>query len=250
MVATGGMAGTGAGRAPVTAGTVPHRNPFRTPLTPGRPNQLRQNPGPPQVVVTAIEHPLKGWVDTDTDMSPMPESEVRMQAISPDKHDLARALPRTGLILGLALWAGFTGQVLAQEAGQSPGSYQVVGAMAAYLGVMPAEIVGGHQRGHPESQMHGGPPDSPHAEHVVVALFEEPSGIRIENATVTATIAGMGDIAITPIALDPMPIAGVVTYGGYMTFPGRDTYTIEVMVTLPDSPTVTQISFVYDHSGL
>ena len=179
----------------------------------------------------------------------MQETEATMQETALLKQVPARTGLRAGLIVWLAFWAGLAGQVRAQEAGQSLGNYQVVGAIAAYLGVMPAEIVGGHQRSHPESQMHGGPPDSPHAEHIVVALFEEPSGSRIEDATVTATIAGMGDIAITPITLDPMPIAGVITYGGYMTFPGRDTYTIDLQITTPGRAAVTQMRFVHDHSG-
>jgi hypothetical protein len=61
--------------------------------------------------------------------------------------------------------------------------------------------------------MHGGAP-SRHSEHIVVALFEDPSGIRIEDATVTATITGLGGLDPATIALEPMPIAGVVTYAG------------------------------------
>ena len=117
------------------------------------------------------------------------------------------------------------------------------------LGVMPAEIIGGHPQTHPETQMHGGPPGNAHSEHIVIALFDEPSGTRIEDAQVEATISGIGHVAVTPMTLDPMLIAGVVTYGGYSTFSGRDTYTIDLRISRPGSQTITQISFVYDHSG-
>ena len=59
----------------------------------------------------------------------------------------------------------------------------------------------------------------------------------------------MGHVAVTPMTLDPMLIAGVVTYGGNITFSGRDTYTIALRISRPGIPPITQISFVYDHSG-
>lgn len=165
----------------------------------------------------------------------------------------ARATWLAGLVLiaglalmtGLALMAGLAPQAQAQDLG----NYQVTGSVAAYLGVMPAEIVGGHPAKHPETRMHGGPPNGAHAEHVVIALFEEPSGTRIEDATVVATFAGLGETAVTPVTLDPMPIAGVITYGGYVRFPGRDTYIIELAITRPGSPSVTQMRFTYAHGG-
>ena len=145
----------------------------------------------------------------------------------------------------MALVCGFAGPLQAQDAS----NYQVVGSVAAYLGVMPAEIVGGHPQTHPETRMHGGPPLDAHSEHIVIALFDDPFGTRIEDAKVEATISGMGHVAVTPMTLDPMLIAGVVTYGGYITFSGRDTYTIDLRISRPGIPTITQISFVYDHSG-
>lgn len=146
-----------------------------------------------------------------------------------------------GLILGLAL----AGPLQAQDAG----SYQIAGSVAAYLGVMPAEIVGGHPADHPETRMHGGPPENAHSEHIVIALFDDPSGTRIEDATVDATISGLGDIAITPMTLDPMLIAGVITYGAYVTLPQKDTYTINLKISRPDSATVTNMRFTYTHEG-
>ena len=54
------------------------------------------------------------------------------------------------------------------------GSYsQVVDGVAIYFGVMPAELVRGHPREHPESGMHGDPPVG--ESHLLVALFDERS---------------------------------------------------------------------------
>ncbi len=153
---------------------------------------------------------------------------------------------RPAVLAGLALSFRLAGPLHAQDAS----NYQIVGSVAAYLGVMPAEIVGGHPQTHPETRMHGGPPQNAHSEHIVIALFDDPSGTRIEDAQVEATISGMGDVAITPMTLDPMLIAGDITYGGYISFPGRDTYTIDLRISRPDSPTITQMSFVYDHGGV
>ena len=132
---------------------------------------------------------------------------------------------------------------------QDNSNYQIAGSVAAYLGVMPAEIIAGHPASHPETLMHGGPPDTAHAEHIVIALFDDPSGIRIEDATVEATMSGMGHVAITPLTLDPMLIGGVITYGGYATFQDGDTYTIDLRISRPDTTTVTKMSFSYAHVG-
>ena len=145
----------------------------------------------------------------------------------------------------MALAFGFAGPLPAQDVG----NYQIVGSVAAYLGVMPAEIVGGHPQTHPETRMHGGPPLDADSENIVIALFDDPSGTRIEDAKVEATISGIGHIGVKPMTLDSMLIAGVVTYGGYNTFAGRGTYTIDLRISRPGISTITQISFVYDHSG-
>lgn len=155
------------------------------------------------------------------------------------------AQPRLRFLARLALVVSLASPLQAQQAD----NYQVVGEVAAYLGVMPAEIVGGHPSKHPETRMHGGPPGNAHAEHIVIALFEEPSGKRIEDAMVEATISGVGAVEVGRVTLEAMPIAGVVTYGGYVRLPGRDTYSIDLAITRPGSATVTRIRFAYDHAG-
>lgn len=130
---------------------------------------------------------------------------------------------------------------------QSDDNYKVVGDIAAYLGVVPAEIVRGHAVGHPEQEMHGGPPRASHAYHIVIALFEEPSGRRIEDAEVAAMVSGLGHVGGTRIALEPMPIAGVVTYGAFVTLSGTDRYAIDLEVSRPGREATAGISFSYEH---
>lgn len=167
-----------------------------------------------------------------------------------NQHARSRTQPgkqplRTTFLAGLAIWAGLAGAVRAQD----PGSYQIVGSVAAYLGVMPAEIVGGHPTYHPEARMHGGPPAGVHSEHIVIALFEDPSGTRIEDAKVEMTVAGLGGVGITPITLDPMLIAGVITYGGYVKLDGADTYSLDLKISRPASAVVTKMRFNYQHAS-
>lgn len=156
-----------------------------------------------------------------------------------------RAILRSGLAtLGLAvLWPAASLPAFAQ----SDENYKVVEDVAAYLGVVPAEIVRGHPINHPEPGMHGGPPAGSHPYHIVVALFDEPSGQRIEDAEVTAHVSGLGHVGGTRIALEPMLIADVVTYGGFVTLPGTDRYTIDLVVSRPGQVATTKISFSYEH---
>ncbi|MBY0351447.1 hypothetical protein [Tabrizicola sp.] len=131
---------------------------------------------------------------------------------------------------------------------QSLDNYQVAGSVAAYLGVVPSEIVQGHPLSHPEGRMHGGAPGG-HSEHIVVALFEDPSGARIEDATVTATIAGRGGLGPETIVLEKMPIVGLVTYGGFFGFAADDTFSIDLLILRPGSAQPTRITFAYEHGA-
>jgi hypothetical protein len=103
------------------------------------------------------------------------------------------------------------------------------GDLAVYLGVVPAATVRGHPAGHPESQMHGGAPSSAHSMHIVAAVFEKDSGERITKAKVTAHITEPGGLQRS-MRLEPMKIAGTVTYGGFTTFARGIDYQIGIRV--------------------
>lgn len=122
------------------------------------------------------------------------------------------------------------------------GGYQLAGDLAVYLGIVPAQIV----RGHPEAQMHSGAPHGSGEYHIVVALFEATSGARVTNAEVGANVSGMGHIAETRIALEPMLTEGVVTYGGFVSLAGRDRYTITIEIRRPGAAAAKRIMFVFD----
>jgi len=124
--------------------------------------------------------------------------------------------------------------------------YKTVDWVAVYLGVVPAEIVKGHPRGHPEQTMHSGVPIGPHQYHVLAAIFDSASGARISDATVTAQISGLG-LSGARQKLEPMEISGTITYGGYFNLPGRDLYTVRLTIERPGVARAVVVDFRYDH---
>jgi len=155
---------------------------------------------------------------------------------------------RTALLSALLVAAtGF----LPSPAGakDDPANSRVVGGVAIYFGVMPAELVQGHPKGHPESTMHGGPQSrGGHRDHVVVALFDDSTGKRIEDAQVDADVMELGRSSQWK-RLEPMKIAGTVTYGNYFDFPTRDAYHILLKIRIPGRPDVIEARFGHQHFG-
>ena len=109
--------------------------------------------------------------------------------------------------------------------------HRVVGGVAIYFGILPAELVRGHPPGHPESGMHGGVPVGEN--HLTVALFKDKTGVRITRAKVSATITGPDSFKVTK-KLEPMIIAGNATYGNYFSMPGPGPYRIVLHIQAPD----------------
>lgn len=130
-------------------------------------------------------------------------------------------------------WLGalFTLAVVAPVGAQP--HQQVVDGIAIYLGIVPAQVVRGHGPEHAERQMHAGVPAGEN--HLVIALFDDKSGKRITDADVMAKVSGKGSPAIQK-RLEPMEIAGAMSYGGYFYMAGAGSYRIELRIRLPGSP--------------
>ena len=122
---------------------------------------------------------------------------------------------------------------------------QVVDGVAVYFGMMPAELVRGHPREHPEGVMHGGVVVG--ESHLTVAVFDDKTGRRISDAEVTAHITG--DRGLTAQKrLDLMVIAGSATYGNYFSMPGSGPYRIEVRIRLPGKAREVRAVFTWARS--
>ena len=137
----------------------------------------------------------------------------------------------------LMLWMGVA--VAAEDA-----NYKTAGGMAAYLGVVPAELVKGPGPHSAERPMHGRIPKGQHEYHIVVAIFDARTGARISDATVSAKISGLG-LSGAQKVLEPMKIADTVTYGGFFNLT-RDIYTIRLTVQRPGAQPIS-LDFRYDH---
>jgi len=127
-------------------------------------------------------------------------------------------------------------------------SFQVVDGVAIYLGVTPAQILQGYTKKQPESSMHKGVPSKAHMDHVILALFDDATGQRIEDAKVTGNVMELG-LGSQQKELEPMTIAGTVTYGNYFRMPGKETYHIKLWIRLPDRPDAIEVKFTHLHWG-
>lgn len=135
---------------------------------------------------------------------------------------------------------------LAPVAAGAAGEYrQVVDGVAVYFGIMPAELVRGHPREHPESGMHGGTPVG--ESHVVIAAFDAKTGQRIEGAAVTATVSGPKRLKLSK-TLDPMIVAGALTYGNYFYLTGPGPYRIDVEIRRPGATQPARAQFEWARS--
>lgn len=164
--------------------------------------------------------------------------------------DRRRLLSRRSA-LGLAAAALVAAQLAgpAQGQGTVDDTSRIVDGVLAYLGVIPAAMVQGHPKAHPEAAMHGGPPEGRGQKHLVLALFDAASGARIDTATVSVTVTGLGHIGGTRLTLDPMLIAGTVTWGTFIDLPERDKYELVFDVVLPNRPGTLSFPFTYSNSG-
>lgn len=102
---------------------------------------------------------------------------------------------------------------------------QVVDGLRFDYGVVPAETVSEHPSDHPERAMHEGVPTAPDTYHVVLAVFDAKTGERIKDADVSLELSGPGHgPGRVVMPLEPMPVVGDVTYGGYVSLPESAKY--------------------------
>jgi hypothetical protein len=124
--------------------------------------------------------------------------------------------------------------------------YKTVDDTIIYFAVLPAEIIRGHQKDHPEASMHGGVPGGSHVHHIMVALFEAKTFDRITDANVEATVTEIGMAGKTK-TLEPFTVAEALTYGNYFEMPSQALYRVHVTVRRPGSNKTVETTFEYTH---
>lgn len=159
----------------------------------------------------------------------------------------AAALPApswwaTGALAALGV-LGFGG--CDNDSSDLPRNSQTIDGVAIELGVLPSDLVLGHT-------MPSGAPSSTAAElpthHIVVALFDTATGERITEAQVRAGVAAAHSSDHAPDrALEPMEIAGAMTYGGFFRMEGRGVYRIHLAIERPGTAQPIEAEFAYEH---
>lgn len=125
-----------------------------------------------------------------------------------DTNSRARVSGLLGLVFLLL------SSLLAPAVADTEGDSKVVDNVAIYLGLLPAEMIRGHDPQHAESTMHGGRPTRGGEYHVLITLFGAKSGARITYANIRARVSEIGMAGVEK-TLQPMEIAGTETYGNY-----------------------------------
>lgn len=147
-----------------------------------------------------------------------------------------------------AALAGVAALMLTAALAADSSLHKVVHGVSIYLGVFPAEMILGHPKPHTEAAMHGGVPTGEHRYHVTVALFDNATGKRISGAKVSARVHEI-NLAGAQKKLDPMLIAGTVSYGNYFNMPATSNpYRIQVRIELPGVADVIEAQFDYQHA--
>ena len=145
-----------------------------------------------------------------------------------------------GLLLGAGSPAG------AEDASQSVTDH----GLTIYYGVIPAAIAEGVAGGHGEPNMHGAPPAVPHAQHLVVAIFDTANGERVTDAVVNAQISVLGH-KLPEKTLEPMQIGGTTTYGNFFNLSEPGVYRIRLSISGTKALAAVRkpivIELLYDH---
>ncbi len=147
---------------------------------------------------------------------------------------------RSGTVLRSMLAAALAAITVAVPADHSA-QHKVVDGVEIYVGIVPAEMVQGHPKEHPESEMHGGIPAGKYRYHVAVALFDQASGKRITGAEVKAKVGEPGYTGPQK-RLESMLINSTVSYGNYFIL-GPASYRIEMQIRRPGVPGVILVDF-------
>lgn len=130
---------------------------------------------------------------------------------------------------------------------EHPGTFEQADGLAIFFVVVPAAFALVHPPQHTGRGMHGDVPEGRYVHHLLVAVFDSATGMRITNAKVTAVVQGGLQPSATRIELEAMVVGGGQAYGGFASLPPRDRYRIEIEVARPG---VAPVRAVFSHQHL
>lgn len=124
---------------------------------------------------------------------------------------------------------------------------QAVDSTIIYLGVVPAALTRNHPGDRPGTLMHGQrPTNSIHSIHVMAAVFDRATGVRITNARVQARFLGERGRKWS-VRLTPMTVNGALTYGAFTSMEADMNATIFIDVMRLGRRHMLTASFDYTH---
>jgi hypothetical protein len=82
-------------------------------------------------------------------------------------------------------------------------------------------------------------------QHLVVTVVDQESGQRIEDARVAARVRHEGHTSEFR-RLEPMEIAGTITYGNFFSLPEEGAYSFQLRIERAGEPT-TEVEFRHRH---
>jgi hypothetical protein len=124
------------------------------------------------------------------------------------------------------------------------GQTKTVDGVAIYLGMVPAAEMRRHPERYPAHEL-SKIPSGKHVHHIMLVLFDNPGGKRITNAAITARVAPLA-LAGSTKPLDPMVVAGVVTYCNYFRVSPSDTTVIHAVIRRPDDTRAIRTRFLIE----
>lgn len=103
--------------------------------------------------------------------------------------------------------------------------FKLIDGMAIYIGIVPAEMLEGHNAG----KMHGGMPVGPVRFHLTVAIFNEKTGERLNDAQIKAQIFTIPEKTGYK-GLEPMEYGKALVYGNYFSLKALGPYLIQLHI--------------------
>lgn len=121
-----------------------------------------------------------------------------------------------------------------------------VDGIRAYLGVVPAELIAEHAPDDARMVHAGESASASGTHHLLVALYDSTTGRRITDAVIKAVVTPQGGVSREK-PLQPIRVAGALTYGNYFLMPATGPYEIAVIVHRPSAARDPVIHFRYQH---
>lgn len=118
--------------------------------------------------------------------------------------------------------------------------FKLVKGMAIYIGIVPAEMLEGHNA----SKMHGGVPKGNIRFHLSVAIFNEKTGERLNNAQIKAQIFTVPEKTGFK-ELEPMEYGKALLYGNYFSLNALGPYLIQLHIEHKKLPKAIDVEFHY-----